>query len=108
MPESKSSISRRRAITIRLTSLILSANSSSCISTRPASESDLQTCCSSVSSSDRLTALTLVLLTGPETPAPGQFLTALFLSHYSHRTILIALYCDRDLDLAPGSPRVCI
>src|SRR6266446_567204 len=65
IPVSKSSNSRRRTVTIRLTSLILSANSSSRISTRPASESALQSCCCSVSSSDPLTVPNLVLFTRP-------------------------------------------
>src|ERR1039457_4157585 len=80
MPVSKSSNSRRRTMTIRLTSLILSANSSGRISTRPASESTLQTCCASVSLSDRLIAPNLVLFTRPETPTPGQFVIALHLA----------------------------
>ena len=54
-------------MTIRLTSLIFSANPSTGISTRPASESILQTCCSSVSLSDPLTAPNLARCTRTET-----------------------------------------
>src|ERR1700681_2195217 len=70
IPVLKSSNSRRRTMTIRFTSLIRSANSSSRISTRPASESTLQACCSSVSSSDRVT----------EIPTPGQLVIAPYLA----------------------------
>ena len=77
IPVLTSSNSRRRTMTARLTSLILSANSSGRISTRPASESILQTCCSSVSCSDRLTVPNLALFT-TETRAPDQIVTLLY------------------------------
>src|ERR1700676_1323862 len=98
IPVLKSSNSRRRTVTIRLTSLILSANSSSRISTRPASESALQTCCSSVSSSDRLTALN-PRSARPETRASGQFVIALYLAlcNLALCSLLVPEVCVRQI-----------